>query len=339
VKEELLIQLFEQALTDQGGFHISFSRSPNCEGEGHVSFDFPEHTDRHFSYFCIFKDVGEPRFFDLAVAKEMTTLIFAPFISEEFSRTLEEKKISYIDSQGNCLFLGPSFFYSKRESNRANKAKRSLIDPLAPRSVKTSLILRCLLDQPNRFLTLRELANLSGASLGQTAQVRSFLSENHWVEDSRHGFRVSDPLSLLSAWAKVYQNKRDSGSDCLFFSVDSSGVLLEKLQKLYPNKLYLTSYTAAAYYYASVSQPVLYLGTQDIDLMQISRFFPAARVTTGANVVLEGLDEGESFLPVEKGHLRLVSPVQVILSLWGRGGRSDEAIAPLLEAFKNVKKG
>ncbi len=65
-------------------------------------------------------------------------------------------------------------------------------------SVVSSVILRTLLENPGRKRKLKELAQLTGCSMGQVSKVKDFLVRQTYVDQNSEGISVINPKAIMN---------------------------------------------------------------------------------------------------------------------------------------------
>ena len=129
-------------------------------------------------------------------------LVAAPFIGEVGQRLCEEAEVGWLDLAGNAHLVAPGLRVNIQ--GKPNQFKR----PGRPRSLfapKSSRIARCLLIEPSRAFSQRELAKVSGLDEGFTSRIVRQLEEQRLVaRDSAGAVKVADFDALLDAWREVY---------------------------------------------------------------------------------------------------------------------------------------
>jgi hypothetical protein len=343
-EKQFFIRTIEEALKGIGAEEIHWGNNdalaktaPKSPFDGEIAFFLPRFRIR-LSYRCVIKAGSGPRFLDDSLEESSQPVLYAaPFISEDFGSLLESKNISFLDEEGNILLLSKRFYFSKRATKTNTTLRRSDISPFDGKAEKSSLILRTLLREPPRFLTVREIAKTAGASLGQISNVRAFLKQRNWIEESPHGFRLLDPVSLLKEWAPVYQKTKIQGRKAAFFTTKKSGDVLAALSSM-KGSWYLASYSAAERYHPMVLNPVMSIYADPSSYEAIIKSVPASPVLSGPNLIIQEARPSELSFAEKREEAFLVSPVEVILSLEGTGGRSEEALAPLYNDLINGKE-
>jgi hypothetical protein len=295
------------------------------------------------------KGTGQPQFLRQA-AEQLKKLLrdpkrdygvlVAPYISADGAQFCQAQGLGYLDLSGNCrLAFGPVYIERQGQPNRFSE-KRQLKGLFSP---KASLVLRTLLDselgQPwqSRTWKIKDLAQASGASLGQAFAVARLLEAQDWAEGRRGRFQLQRPRRLLQAWAESYQAPVARSfsfytSKDLDYFEKQSGIVAEML---YKDRFAQASFSAAARYAPNVrrNRSTLYLlGKIDafVSRMQAEETTLKA-VDSGPNVlILEPIDERVFVRMQRPRDIAATSPVQTYLDLMQESLRGPEAAEVLL---------
>lgn len=157
------------------------------------------------------KSSGQPRYLRQAILELQESsvagdgtyfVIVAPYLSQQGLKICQRHQVGCVDLVGNC-YLEFDGVYIERivEENPepARRAIKSLFTPVASR------IVRAVLEEPDRTWKLTELAEATGASLGQTYNVSEKLAaEGYAHKSAREGLTLINPGRLLEAWSQAY---------------------------------------------------------------------------------------------------------------------------------------
>jgi hypothetical protein len=156
------------------------------------------------------KAVGEPWAIRLAIHQlteyqqlhpEYTPLLVAPFIGPRGRELCKEHGIWYVDLSGNCYLEWNGIYIDKiAPGNRFREVKE--IKGLF--SDKASLVIRAVLERPNKGHRVRELSRQLGMSPAWTSQVLTGLVKAGYAARANRETHVSRPLDLLQDWAESY---------------------------------------------------------------------------------------------------------------------------------------
>jgi hypothetical protein len=166
------------------------------------------------------------------------------------------------------------------------------------------------------------------------------LREEAFIEElADGGFKLRDPLGLLTAWREAYRFDRHQRRS--YFTLLQGRRLQEKLESLESitgGHAAYAVFSAAEFQAPHVRQPKtwLFVGAEWED--EFREAVEAKPVDSGENlVVLIPDDDGVFYLQEgEAGRLASTNPVQTYVDLSNCGGRGEEAAEALLE--QNLKR-
>ena len=158
---------------------------------------------------------GQPRYAREAVAilRQLTLsipgvygMLLSPFLSEAAMTICSEGGLGFMDLSGNCLIRIPPVYIRKvAPPNLAARRRelRSLYSPMAER------VLQALLSaDPRKPWYVEGLSRAAGVSVGQAFNVKKLLLDREWGDREKDGFRITDPVRLLTEWAANYRFDR-----------------------------------------------------------------------------------------------------------------------------------
>lgn len=284
------------------------------------------------------KSRGERRFVEqfiqgMASDKHHSTVFAAPYITAKSAKLLKENGCSYMDLSGNCRISKPPLFilmegkpnqFAKHEYDRNYFGRRSLA---------ASVLLRTLLHDYNRVWKVQELATQSGKSLGAAANMKSFLVDHGWAEDSKQGFKLCQIEELLRTWAIEYHRHADRTIRC--YSLDSSAEIeraICKWNRRHGGNAVLGGFSAAARYAPTVRYKKIIVYVEPQDVNEFMKDMELEQVTSGENVtIIIPHDDTPCLFANEIDDCVVTSPVQTILDLLSGVGRGEEAAASIIE--------
>ena len=262
----------------------------------------------------------------------------APYISPRLADVCWDRGWSWFDLAGNCRLNLPGALYIERSGHKLPNAR------LTPKAnlgtAEAARIIRALLvaDNATRRWTQRELQVYSypPVSLGLVNKVIRHLCDEAFVVEipCDGGFRLRDPLGLLTAWNQAYcfDHHQRRG----YFTLLQGKRLQEALvglESLTGGHAAYAAFSAADFQAPNVRQPKtwLYVGAEYLD--QFCAATEAKSVDSGENlVVLVPEDDGVFLLhDGSEGRLGCTTPVQTYVDLTHCGGRGQEAAQALLE--------
>ena len=278
--------------------------------------------------------------------KAVVRVLAAPFVSPRMAELCEEHGWSWFDLAGNCRIDVPEALYLERSGNKrahaAPKPTANLSTPEAGRVVRALLAP----DNAGRRWRQRHLAShfavlprpVPEPSLGLVNKVVRHLREEAFVKEvPGGGFRVCDPMKLLSAWRDAYRFDRHVRRN--YFTLEKGPALHNALGRRGPafgGQAAYAAFSAAEFQAPHVRQPKTWLYLTASVEEEFCQQIEAKRVDSGENlVVLIPDDDGVFYLcqGAAGGQPRLpaTNPVQTYLDLCHCGGRGEEASEALLE--------
>jgi len=157
------------------------------------------------------KSSGQPRYLRQVIARFKETgiadadayfVIVAPYVSPRGMEICRRHKVGCVDLAGNCYLEFDSVYIERIVEEKPQRVKRRIKNLFAPVS---SRIVRAALEEPDRVWKLTELAQATGASLGQTYNVSEKLAaEGFGQKSARSGVKLTDPAGLLDTWRQEY---------------------------------------------------------------------------------------------------------------------------------------
>jgi hypothetical protein len=138
--------------------------------------------------------------------KKSIPLVAVSFMGDVGKRLCAEAEVGWLDLSGNAHLIGPGLHVNiEGKPNLFKQAgrPRSLFAP------KSSRIARCLLIEPERAFSQRELAKASGLDEGFTSRIVRQLEEQQLVSRCSTGaVKVAEFNALLDAWREAYDFSR-----------------------------------------------------------------------------------------------------------------------------------
>jgi hypothetical protein len=288
------------------------------------------------------KSNGQPRFAKKAaeqierMTKEMPGsygIFMAPFISQETAAILDERNIGYMDLAGNGkISFWPVYIKTVAERNPYAQ-RRELRSLYSMKSSKTIMILRALLNEPGRVWKIDDLVSESGSSLGQVSNVKKKLEDREWVQSVKGGFKLIEPVKLLTEWAENYSLRTNEFRE--FYSMDSIQTIETKLVNYGADEGFryaLTEFSGAARYAPAVRYQKVSAYVESDYIDRIASALSWKEVKTGANIRLYlAYDNGYFYGARDIEGAKIASPVQDYLDLRSLRGRGEEASDAILK--------
>ncbi|MBQ2886832.1 MAG: hypothetical protein IJE43_24225 [Alphaproteobacteria bacterium] len=295
--------------------------------------------------FCVeVKSNGEKRFvnmFMMMVSQhhdDSCYVFMAPYISEASAESIYENNLSYIDLSGNCYILSKRIVIHFQGNENKYVEKREKKNYLSKASSAASAIIRTMLsdiDCPWQVITLSQK---SKKAIGTVSNVKSFLRDRDWINDTSRGeFKLQNIKELLYAWAKDY-HKKDSRT-FEYYSLDSIAELEQKISDWslkHDNSALLGGFSAAARYAPTVRYKKIEVYVEQQAFNEFLLDMDLQPVSSGGNVVITiPHDETPCMFHREINGTLVTSPAQTVLDLLGNAGRGEEAAeAVIAKEFK-----
>jgi hypothetical protein len=264
----------------------------------------------------------------------------APYISPNMARVCWEHGWSWFDLAGNYRLSVPGSLFLERTGQEPIHAAPKPTANLGTR--EAARVIRALLAPENagHKWTQREMQAHCHVSLGLVNKVVRHLRDEAFIQElADGGFKLRDPLGMLTAWREAYRFDRHQRRN--YFTLLQGLRLqqqLESLESVTGGHGVYAAFSAAEFQAPHVRQPKtwLFVGAEWED--EFGEAIEAKPVDSGENlVVLIPDDDGVFYLQEgEAGRLACTNPVQTYVDLWHCGSRGKEAAEALLE--QNLKR-
>lgn len=252
----------------------------------------------------------------------------APYISAGSATICREYGVGHLDLAGNCGLVFEDAYVERTSPENAFRERRSQASIFSP---KASRILRILLSEPNEPWQVQRLAVAADVSIGLASKVKQQLQEREWLASSEGGVKLSDPESVLTAWAEQYSCRQSEARE--YYSLEGTGDVEAAVAEWCRESDVL--YALTGFSGARLSSPrvrynrsAIYVKTKIDSLATDVNLKP---VDSGGNVLLlvpydDGVFQESRFVY----GMRTVSPVQLYLDLRSMPGRGEEAAEEIL---------
>ncbi len=257
-------------------------------------------------------------------------VFIAPYLSPQAIEFCSEHGLSWADLAGNGELQIDGAYVKvtgKRNSFKTRKGTASLYSP------KSAQIIHALLLQPKRNWKTDDLAQASGASLGQVSGVKRILQANNWIEAGYGATSLTAPRKLLDDWSLHYAPGRKT---VRLFTLDSPARLEARVAETLSEYAF-TEFSAAERYapFTRHQRVAFYVPTwsqTDAAALNLKGGDGAANVT----VYVTG---GAIDFVEEVNGTRCVSPILTYLDLNHLSGRGQDAADHLLETVIQSRWG
>lgn len=256
----------------------------------------------------------------------------APYISEASAKLLYDNYCSYLDLSGNCYILTRRIII--RNSGQPNKyvQLREKKNYFSKSSSAASAVMRTMLDQPDLLWQVKQLADLTGKAIGTVSNVKKFLVEQAWAEESVGGFRLRNIRELLYAWAKEYPKKDTRTLE--YYSFDSIPQIESEISfcnSIRDTNAVLGGFSAAARYAPTVRYKKVSVYVEQNALDSFVKQLDLQPVSSGGNVIITVPHDETPCMFARKINGDLVtSPVQTVIDLLCSSGRGEEAAEAII---------
>ncbi|UCF60134.1 MAG: hypothetical protein JSV37_10230 [Anaerolineaceae bacterium] len=260
-------------------------------------------------------------------------IVVAPYVSPKSQQICDEAGVGFVDLARNCKLVIENIFIQNIGHPNPYTRDKSRASIYAP---KASRVLRVLLSHSiKKIWKTKSMATETGLSYGHIHKVRKRLEDREWINDSKSGFSLKEPMELLREWTANYTFRSNRSFD--FYSMDNLGQIEEKIGAGQKNgaRTALTGFSGAARYAPMVRyQNIFAYVEEEPEMLALDAGFKA--VNSGPNVtLLRPYDAGVFYGSRRFEGIAVVSPVQLYMDLMTMPGRGEEAAEALLE--KEIK--
>lgn len=277
-------------------------------------------------------------------------IVASQFMGPNRRALLKEMGVGYIDMAGNIYLRAPGIFIEREEKRNPFSYER---EGLNPYSDKASIILRVLMDEPNRSWKIREIAKAGDINPGWVSRVVKSLVERGLVKFSRQkGIALLRGEDMLKEWADLYDWRRNKFYYYYCHALNFQGVL-ERISELNldSDKMIALGFQAGAYLvspYSTFNQVHLMIDGRSFDMIrpEIERQLELESRREGANLILvRPYYKYSALFSARKIKKWLVaSDVQLYLDLNRYPLRGQEQAGHLLDKviqprFRNMMRG
>lgn len=280
--------------------------------------------EQHIELRAAFLSVPYPSGLRRLLARESDVdAVIVDRIPPGLTEAAEELGIAILDRAGYGRVVAPAFVYVAIPP-RSPSSMRSSASPFAP---KASRIVRALLADPGSHWRLLALAERVDVDAGNAHRIFASLTDMGLVERDEDAYVVTDPGSLLEAWAEFNRRPREQVRVTLAGDLEEA---IDRLVDAHPDGLVVSGEFAAerlAPYLPAQSAIVHCLDrkvweqiAQEADR---SPAFPG--YSLHSQLILDLPDEGVAHFGGIAGGIPVVHPVQLYVDLFGDLGRGREA--------------
>ncbi|PIN81837.1 hypothetical protein COV11_01090 [Candidatus Woesearchaeota archaeon CG10_big_fil_rev_8_21_14_0_10_30_7] len=191
----------------------------------------------------------------------------------------------------------------------------------------------------DRSTTILEISKLSNSSLGGTSKIINQLIDAEYLLKSKGRIKLKSKKKLVKAWGYCVSINETINFD--FICAEKPKYAMEKIKNLaQKNNLNyaftLLSATEIFNPYVYPDKVDLYIKKEDFDtwkeLLLKNNIYPSEK----GNITLYLSKENVFFNSLNINNYYIVSPPQLYIDLFSKGGRYGEAAEKILEVIKNV---
>ncbi|MBN2168313.1 MAG: hypothetical protein JW738_03635 [Actinobacteria bacterium] len=266
-------------------------------------------------------------------------VLVVPFLSETGRGLLRDRGFNYIDLSGNVYIAFDDVLIYKEA---AENAYQQVKDGINIFSDKASLVIRELIAHPEKFLTVRGIAEKTGASVGWTSEVLNDLEDRGYLQRKPHtGCRIQRIESLLDDWTNAYRFPGKNKVRHCFVKAETLEEILGMLKILrIPEKINyaLTVHAGARLVspFAEYNECHLYVDNKSDFQSQVEFFTDSLRLiepVAGGNfhIAAPYYKTGAFYRIQERAGLKVVSDLQLYLDLIHFPARGREQAEKVLE--------
>jgi hypothetical protein len=266
-------------------------------------------------------------------------VMVTPFLSESGRQFLRSSGVNYMDLSGNSFLSFDNVLIHKKAPANAYVSKKEGINIFAD---KASLILRELIADPDRYYTVRGLAEATRNSVGWTSEVLREIEERGYLDRRlRQGCRLKRMQFLLNDWTDEYAFPGKNKMKNYFLKAESLSEILGIIRKLeLPVEVdYALTLHAGAHLvspFVQFNECHFYVSAQS-DFEQQAEFFAAKlnllELDAGGNlhILRPYYRKGAMYRARSIEGLRVVSDLQLYLDLYRYPSRGKEQAERVLE--------
>lgn len=133
-------------------------------------------------------------------------IIIVPRIGEEGKRICDRHNVGYMDLSGNLKVAVGNIYIEKDGSEEITEhgvTKQSIFSP------KSERITKCLLYEPDRKWTQKEISEKSGLSKGMVSRIVTRMIEAGYLIEQGKQLTLSNLEDLLTAWLEESKRKKE----------------------------------------------------------------------------------------------------------------------------------
>lgn len=256
-------------------------------------------------------------------------VVVSEYISARSAEIFIEQNVSYFDLAGNCRLCFANVYIEKKGDKPKNVESRGVKSLFG---LKSSRMLRLMLENRMRPWQVKELVAKTNLSLGQVSNIRRALLDQQFVIESPSGIQLTQPAVLLHDWARIYKKNIitiESGYYSLLNSEERLGAIKQAIAEStnQGGRIMLNGLSAARWQapYTKPMSETFYADEEGVEILK--KHLLLEPVKHGPNVIIEqpkDLFVFEEAVDCAPG-LKCASAIQTYLDLYIAGEREREA--------------
>ena len=264
------------------------------------------------------------------IGEPVYPVVVSEYISPRSAEILINENVSYFDLTGNCR-LSFANVYIEKEAKASKVVEKRGIKSLF--GLKSSRMLRLMLNGPMRPWHVKELSERTELSFGQVSNIRrALLDQKFAIESEEGGIHIDQPGALLEQWKWVYK-KNVINNQSSYYTLLPTEDRLDAVKSAMDeaNKqgagIMLSGVSSAKWLapFVKSSSEYFYADKSGIELLK--KHLELEAVAVGPNVIID--EPKDSFLFKEAidcaPELKCANAVQTYLDLYVSGEREKEA--------------
>lgn len=258
-------------------------------------------------------------------------VVVSDYISPRSAEILIDQNVSYFDLTGNCRLCFANVYIEKAGEKPKSTQRRGVKSLFG---LKSSRMLRLLLNTSVRPWQVKALAARTELSLGQVSNIRrALLDQQYALELEKGGIQIRQPGDLLAAWRNVYKKAIITPVNSHYYSLLNADEKQQAIKAAFQEAgqseagILLAGLSSARWLapYAKSSAESFYADKKGLEILKKHLMLEA--VSMGPNVIIEApkdvfvFKEGVECAP----GLKRSSAIQTYLDLYIAGEREREA--------------
>lgn len=206
-----------------------------------------KHGNKQYCFCIEIKRAGYPQYIRSAIASledykkahpESYPIIVVPRIGEQAKMICNEHNVGYLDTAGNIKIVSGNIFIDKESPTgqlpdflRDETQGQSIFSP------KASRITKCLLSEPQRKWTQKEISIESGLSKGMVSRIVKRMINNGYLIANNGHLVLSNFDDLLSAWVSASIKSKETVKYYYVWAQNPKQLMRNLSEKLTRNKV------------------------------------------------------------------------------------------------------